>query len=146
MGATKGKMSILTRLRNVWWLILFPLLAIVVMLVGGYSGYQRGLEDRISAEATSDAQSLLEQFNLGVEDLTAGRYDVARQRAEYILSQDPNNEAAIGLLDLALQALNRPTLTPTLAITPTVMTPTPDRKSTRLNSSHSQQSRMPSSA
>jgi hypothetical protein len=67
---------------------------------------------------------LLDQFNLGVEDLTAGRYDLAKQRAEYILSVDPGNEAAIGLLDLALKALNQPTITPTPLITPTKTTPT----------------------
>lgn len=123
-GSPGGLASILIRIRKVWWLFAFPLFAVMVLYIGGATGYQRGLLDRTEAESTADAQSLLEQFNLGVEDLTAGRYDLARQRAEYILSQDPNHEAAIGLLDLALQALNRPTLTPTSAVTPTVTTPT----------------------
>jgi tetratricopeptide (TPR) repeat protein len=122
---SQGKLPLLTRLKKVWWLIAFPMFAVVVVYIGGYTGYQRGLEARSSASSTSEAQSLLEQFNLGVEDLNEGRYDLARQRAEYILGVDPNNEAAIGLLDLALQALNRPTLTPTLEITPTITTPTP---------------------
>lgn len=122
--AAKTKIPFLARLKKVWWLIAFPLFAILVLYIGGYAGYQRGLEARSSASSTSEAQSLLEQFNLGVEDLNQGRYDLARQRAEYILSVEPDNEAAIGLLDLALQALNRPTLTPTLEITPTLTTPT----------------------
>ena len=116
---------VLSLLRKYWWLILFPLFAVIVLYLGAYTGYQEGLIARNSAEVTEEAQSLLEQFNLGVEDFTAGRYDLALQRAEYILSVDPENEAAIGLLDLALQALNRPTLTPTLEVTPTVTTPTP---------------------
>jgi tetratricopeptide (TPR) repeat protein len=125
------KLSIGARLRKVWWLIVFPVLALVVLYIGGSTGYEKGLLVRTSAESTANAQSLLEQFNLGVEDLTAGRYELARQRADFILSVDPANEAAIGLLDLALQALNRPTITPTLAITPTVTTPTatPDLRS-----------------
>ncbi len=112
-------------LKGYWWLIVFPLFAIVVLYIGGYTGFQKGLVDRTNAETRDEAKSLLEQFNLGVEDLTAGRFDLARQRAVYILSVDPDNEAAIGLLDLALEALNRPTLTPTLEITPTITTPSP---------------------
>jgi tetratricopeptide (TPR) repeat protein len=119
------RVRVLSLLRKYWWLILFPLFAVIVLYLGAYTGYQEGLIARNSAEVTEEAQSLLEQFNLGVEDFTAGRYDLALQRAEYILSVDPENEAAIGLLDLALQALNRPTLTPTLEVTPTVTTPTP---------------------
>jgi hypothetical protein len=116
--------NLFARVQKYWWLILFPIFAFVVLYVAGYTGYQEGLQARTAAQITSEAQSLLEQFDRGVEDLTAGRYDLARQRAEYILSVDPDNEAAIGLLDLALQALNRPTLTPTLEITPTESTPT----------------------
>jgi tetratricopeptide (TPR) repeat protein len=121
----KEKVNFLARLPKYWWLIMFPLFAAVVLYIGGYSGYQKGLVARTHAQSTDEAQSLLEQFNLGVEDLTAGRFELAQQRAEYILSVDPDNEAAIGLLDLALRALNRPTLTPTLEVTPTVTTPTP---------------------
>jgi tetratricopeptide (TPR) repeat protein len=121
----KEKVNFLAKLPKYWWLILFPIFAAVVLYIGGYSGYQKGLLARTDAISTDEAQSLLEQFNLGVDDLSAGRFELARQRAEYILSVDPNNEAAIGLLDLALQALNRPTLTPTLEVTPTVTTPTP---------------------
>jgi len=120
-----GKDKFRTLLKGYWWLIVFPIFAIVVLYIGGYTGYQEGLIDRNNAELRDEAKSLLEQFNLGVEDLTAGRFDLARQRAEYILSVDPDNEAAIGLLDLALEALNRPTLTPTLEVTPTVTTPSP---------------------
>ncbi|NIM92566.1 MAG: hypothetical protein GTO18_02475 [Anaerolineales bacterium] len=112
-------------IRRFWWIILIPLLLTVLSAVAAYTGYEKGLEDRAIAEASAEEQSISEQLELGVEDLMEERYDVAKQRAEYVLSVDPNNEAAIGLLDLAIQALNQPTLTPTPKITPTQITPSP---------------------
>ncbi len=106
------------------WMLLGPLLLLSVAL-GVFSGYQAGLEDRQRAIEAQVANELFEQFRLGVEDLSAGRYHLARERAEYILSVDPNHEGAIGLLDLALQALNRPTVTPTPLASPTPVPPTP---------------------
>jgi hypothetical protein len=113
-----------TRIRKYWWVIVFPAFLIIVLSIAILSGYQSGLEQREIDTREQESLALLDQFNLGVEDLTAGRYDLAKQRAEYILSVDPDNEAAIGLLDLALKALNQPTLTPTPLITPTKTTPT----------------------
>jgi hypothetical protein len=112
------------RVRKYWWAIVFPAFLIIVLSIAVLTGYQSGLEQREIESREQESLALLDQFNLGVEDLTAGRYDLAKQRAEYILSVDPDNEAAIGLLDLALKALNQPTLTPTPLITPTKTTPT----------------------
>jgi tetratricopeptide (TPR) repeat protein len=116
--------SFRARIRKYWWVIVFPAFLIIVLSIAVLTGYQSGLEQREIETREQESMALLDQFNLGVEDLTAGRYDLAKQRAEYILSVDPDNEAAIGLLDLALKALNQPTLTPTPLITPTKTTPT----------------------
>jgi tetratricopeptide (TPR) repeat protein len=110
--------------RKYWWVIVFPAFLIIVLSIAILTGYQSGIEQREIETREQESLALLDQFNLGVEDLTAGRYDLAKQRAEFILSVDPDNEAAIGLLDLALKALNQPTLTPTPLITPTKTTPT----------------------
>jgi hypothetical protein len=112
------------RVRRYWWAILFPVFLLIILGIAAFTGYQSGLKLREVESQEQESQSLLEQFNLGVEDLTAGRYDLAKQRAEYILSVDPGNEAAIGLLDLAVKALNQPTITPTSLVTPTQVTPT----------------------
>jgi tetratricopeptide (TPR) repeat protein len=120
----KKKSAQASRIRKYWWVILFPLFLAVVLGVAALTGYQQGVKDRETAQEQQESSALLDQFNLGIEDLTAGRYDLAKQRAEYILSVDPENEAAIGLLDLALKALNQPTLTPTPLITPTKTAPT----------------------
>ena len=118
-------------LKKYWWAIFFPLFMMITLGIAVLTGYQSGLRQKEINAQEQESLALLDQFNLGVEDLTAGRYDLAKQRANYILSVDPDNEAAIGLLDLALKALNQPTLTPTPLNTPTetLPTPTPDLSS-----------------
>lgn len=122
--ARTNPVSLQSIFRKYWWVLLFPVFLLIVLGVAVYTGYQSGSEQREIQVREQESLALLDQFNLGVEDLTAGRYDLAKQRAEYILSVDPDNEAAIGLLDLALKALNQPTITPTPLITPTKTTPT----------------------
>ena len=68
-----------------------------------------------------------------------------------LLGSLPETDARLVLLDAEAHAIaNRPTTAPPSAATPGalayVIYTSGDRKSTRLNSSHSQQSRMPSSA
>jgi hypothetical protein len=120
-------------LKKYWWLLAFPTFFFSVMAFALSSGYRTGVEQRKLAEAQAETQKLIEQFDLGMQDLLEGRYDLAKQRAEYILEVDPNFEPAIGLLDLSLQALNQPTLTPTIEVTETTIpatpTPTPDLSS-----------------
>jgi hypothetical protein len=127
-SANTGKMS---KIRQYWWLIIFPIFAVLVFGIGAMSGYQRGLDQRVQAQQSEEEQSLLEQYTLGVRDLVEGRYDLAKQRAEFILSVDPSYAEAIELLDLALVALEEPTITPTSEITPTLVLPsaTPDLSS-----------------
>jgi hypothetical protein len=115
-------------IRSHWWAIAFPVFLFLVIGIALWSGYRSGLAMKRIAKEAEEARALQEQFELGIEDLMDGKYDLAKQRADYILSVDPNHEGAIGLLDLALQALNRPTLTPTPLITdtPQPATATPD--------------------
>ncbi|MEX2029456.1 MAG: hypothetical protein WD906_00575 [Anaerolineales bacterium] len=101
--------------------IAIPAVFLGLVGIGTLTGYWAGVEIAGAAEAQDEAASVQEQFDLGVEDLLAARYELARQRFEYILSLDPNYPGAAELLDRALHALNVPTGTPTLA----VPTPTP---------------------
>jgi tetratricopeptide (TPR) repeat protein len=107
-----------------WLLLVLAALAVgLVLLLAAGSGYGAGLG---AAEATFVGQNLHaveEQFNLGVEDLLAGRYDLASQRFAYVLSIDPSNADAAELLERANAALFVPTNTP--GPTPTPITPTP---------------------
>jgi predicted Zn-dependent protease len=68
-----------------------------------------------------------EQFNLGVADMEAGRFDLARQRFEWVIRQDPGYPNVTEMLALVLLEQNT-TATSTPAPTPT-LTPTPDLRS-----------------
>lgn len=111
-------------LRKYWWLIGFLAFATVVFGIAAISGYQEGLAQRGLDQASDEQQAIFEQYTLGVRDLIEGRYDLAKQRAEFILSVEPDHADAIELLDLALKALEMPTITPTSVITATINPPT----------------------
>jgi len=95
----------------------------VTLLIAAGTGYRAGLAAASATLAGRSASAVQEQFNLGVEDLLAGRYDLARQRFEYVLTLDPANADAAELLERAQAALFVPTSTP--GPTPTPITPTP---------------------
>ena len=97
--------------------------AAVILLMAAGSGYRSGLSAAEATRSGANSSAVEEQFNLGVEDLLAGRYDLARQRFEYVLSLDPANTDAAELLERARAALFVPTRTP--GPTPTPITPTP---------------------
>lgn len=70
----------------------FFLLAILLGSVIGFavvSGYRAGLDERNRAAATAQFAELKTQYELGIEDLAAGRRELAAHRFEYILSVDP---------------------------------------------------------
>lgn len=101
---------------------LFALVAVAAL--SAFGGYNAGIDDRMNAERTQLAEDTLSQYILGVQDLEAGRYEIARQRFEYVISIAPVFPGAIDRLAEAMLGLNA-TATPTIAPTPTV-TPTPD--------------------
>ncbi|RMF49026.1 MAG: hypothetical protein D6755_02945 [Anaerolineae bacterium] len=99
-------------------------LLLLIAAASAYAGYANGMQQRRAAEATQIASDIQTQFQLGLEDLQAKRYDLARQRFEFVLEQDPNYPGAVDKLTEAMLALNA-TATPTIVPTPT-LTPTPD--------------------
>lgn len=106
--------------RIVWmWLVVIPVTALVVWGIAALIGYVVGLEKREADQVHMIAQTSKEQFDLGVEDLLAGRFEFAQQRFEYVLSLDPQYPGAADLLGQAMQALNQPTPTPSPIVSPT---------------------------
>jgi tetratricopeptide (TPR) repeat protein len=97
--------------------------------IGGLSGYRSGVLRAESSDAQTAAQSAQEQFDLGVQDLLGGRYELARQRFDYILGIDPLYPGAAELRDRALQGLNVPTPSPTLPVPTATPRPTLDMSS-----------------
>ncbi len=90
--------------------------------LGGAQGYQAGKMELAQQATLQSAVALREQFDLGVRDLDAGRYDLARQRFAYILTQAPGYPGADERLAQVMQIVSA-TATPT-RVPPTV-TPTP---------------------
>jgi tetratricopeptide (TPR) repeat protein len=107
-------------------LIGLGLFAILVLTIATLTGVSAG---RKQAGQTADellARAAQEQFDLGIQDLLATRYDLARQRFEYVLQIDPGYPGASELLGRALTALEMPTPEPSPTGPPPTATPTLD--------------------
>jgi len=108
-----------------WYLILVGLVMIVIGgSIGLYAGYLAGMELRRQAENDLIVMNAVQQFERGVVDLEAGRYLIARQRFEFVISLDPNFP---GVKEKLTEAMIAAAIvhTPTPEPTPT-LEPTPD--------------------
>ena len=92
---------------------------IVLIALGLLGGYQSGMGVRKAAQATLVAQQLSEQFQLGEQDLEAGRYEAARQRFEYIIQHNTGYPGITEKLAQVILLMSIPTATPTPTLTPT---------------------------
>ncbi len=101
------------------WLRWLVLLFAVSLGVGSVAGYLAGTDQRAEDRQHNLAQTTQEQFDRGLEDLEAGRYDLARQRFEYVIRLDPTYPDAAQRLAEALLGLSEPTATPTPQATAT---------------------------
>jgi tetratricopeptide (TPR) repeat protein len=101
------------------WIWLIPL-SLGVILLAAVIGYQVGIQQRLQAREAAADLSADEQWRLGLEDLEAGRFELARQRIEYVIRLDPTYPDAAQRLAEALVGLNapRPTLLPAATPTP----------------------------
>jgi type II secretory pathway pseudopilin PulG len=126
--------------RSAWfkWTLLGLVGLLLVAAVSGYSGYQSGIDLRQQAEATQLVSGLSDQFQLAVQDIGNQNYDLARQRLEYIIRNQPGYPGAQEKLAEVLTQLNT-TATPTPQPTPTLV-PTPDNRSQQDLFSQAQQS------
>ena len=101
------------------------LVSIVILLLlitlGGLGGYSSAIAARKSAEKETITQNLSDQFSYALVDIEFGRYDIARQRLQFIIDHDPSYPGAAQKLTevTILSNVPTPTVTPTL-------TPTPD--------------------
>jgi tetratricopeptide (TPR) repeat protein len=136
-SSPEGEVSGIVLSRGWIWLLVISLIALLAIAGGSaYSGYLSGIEQRTSLEATLVALSAKEQFDLGVQDIEAERYDIARQRFEYVIKINPGYPGVTEKLALVLLELNT---TATLTPVPTVtLTPTPDMRGAEELYSHGQ--------
>ena len=97
------------------WRPLLWLLPIALLLLGlaAAVGYFVGQSERDQAEIEQVSSIIQEQFALGLIDLDEERYDVARQRFEYIIQLNPSFPEAPERLAEALLGLSEPLAAPT---------------------------------
>lgn len=98
--------------RRLWpWIIAVLGFIFVVLGSAVIAGYAAGLKIREESGIANAAQVSKEQFDEGVEDFLAGRYELALQRIEYVLELDPNFDGATEMLGMIMTELNQPTPT-----------------------------------
>lgn len=122
------KARALLRAPRTRWIIGALALIVLAVFLGGWSGYRSAVKARQAAQVQQEMQALAEQYQLGLQDLEAGNYEVARQRLEWVLNQAPDFPgAADRLVEIytVLYATATPTPKPTVTGTPEP-TATPD--------------------
>ncbi len=92
----------------------------LALVIGALGGYTAGSAQRRAAQAQAVAGQAKEQFDLGVQDLQAQRYDRARQRFEYVIRLDPGYPGVAERMAEVILALNAPTSTPDAGLPPPV--------------------------
>ncbi|MBZ0308335.1 MAG: hypothetical protein K8I82_19880 [Anaerolineae bacterium] len=103
-------------------------MCLVIVVLAGFAGIRDQMEV-IGTEAVQVQQTdVANQYQRGVEDMEAGRYELAGDRFAYVLTEVPDYENASGLLQQVLESLNitpTPEASPTTALTAT-FSPTPE--------------------
>jgi hypothetical protein len=106
---------------------LAALVVVLLLIIGALAGYGFGMGQRYDAQHTQVTGQLQEQFDLGIQKMNAGQYELARQHFEFIIQHDSNFPGVMdAYTDLLLRMQISPT--PTASSTPTI-TPTPDLRS-----------------
>lgn len=84
-----------------------------------FGGSQAALADRRAAQRSQISAQMTEQFKFALVDISFGRYEAAKQRLEFIISNEPNYPGASQKLTEVLVAMSIPTATSTPLPTPT---------------------------
>lgn len=99
-------------------LFLFSVALGIMTVLGALLGYNQGQTIK-QAEATAQMRGYLEeQYVLGLDDIKAGRYELARQRFAFIINQAPDFQEAFQRW-IEVMAISTPQITATLQPTPT---------------------------
>lgn len=103
--------------------LLNTLIVLIVIAVTLFAGYQSGIATRKQNQAATLSQQLAEQLQLVETDMQTGKYEVARQRLEFIIANDPAFPGAQQKLTEVLVQINLQqgiqSPTPTASMTPT---------------------------
>jgi tetratricopeptide (TPR) repeat protein len=103
------------------------LIYVAAMLITGILAFVQGRNINTETQVAAASQAMNEQFELGLTDLEAGRFEIAKQRFEAIIRYDPAYPGAEDMLVEALVHVNVPTITPTSLPTATPDPSPPDQ-------------------
>ena len=92
---------------------------LVILALAILAGYSSGIGVRKGNQTTVITQQLGEQYQNALIDIQFQRYENAKQRLEWIISQDPTFPGAQEKLTEVLVLKNQPTPTLTPSLTPT---------------------------
>jgi tetratricopeptide (TPR) repeat protein len=104
-----------------WLSILIGILGFILLIgLGGFSGYTSGIGVRKTAEDSTISKQLSEQYSFALVDIEFKRYEAAAQRLEYIISKKSDYPGAQEKLTevLVMSSISSPTPAPTLTSTP----------------------------
>jgi tetratricopeptide (TPR) repeat protein len=119
------------------WSLLGLLGLVLIAGLSAFGGYNEGIRQRKQAEVAQVGAQADAQFQLGLQDMQDGNFDLARQRFEYVVELNPAYPGVTEKLADVLFYLNA-TATPTVAPTPTI-TPTPDTRNVQERFTQAQQ-------
>lgn len=109
------------RKKSRWLSILIGILGLIVLIgLGGFSGYNSGIGLRTAEEDAVLSKQLSEQYTYALVDIEFKRYETARQRLEFIVKNDPNYPGVSEKLTevLVMSVIPTPTAMPTATSTP----------------------------
>ena len=110
--------------RRIWGILIGVLVVIAVAAVGGWFGYENAISLRMEEYNSQVAIKAVTQYQLGLQDMVEGRYEMAKTRFEYVIQLDPHfPDAADKLAQVMLQAAITMTVEPTPlpSVTPEVV-------------------------
>jgi hypothetical protein len=115
------------------WLLLGFFLLVFAGIIGVGFGYLNGETELKTSVSRSIAIDIKTQFDLGMEDYKAGNYELARQRFEYVLQQDPDYSKGLEMLSETIHRLYEQVNDSGIQVTATFIpsatpSPTPDTR------------------
>ncbi len=118
----KPAREIQVRKPKIWRVILTGILLVVLFgTAGGALGYKRGINDRLDKQNQQLISEAALQYQYGIQQMTAGNYNLARTHFEYVMKIYPDfpgiTEKYTELM-VQLAKANAPTSTPAPTATP----------------------------
>jgi tetratricopeptide (TPR) repeat protein len=118
-----------TKPRRGLWILLGCVIILAGIGLGFLLGSNAGIGDRLKNMQGQVAMASTEQFQLGLLDQKAGRFEAARKRFEYVIQLNPNFPGvADKLAEVMIAQATTATPTPAPTATQIPVTPTPDTR------------------